>query len=427
MPRAWRAVALAGLAALLAPGAAHGEPLAAVANPCAKPRVTNFLAADATHPGVINLDFFGAQGSRVAYFECIQGRARSLGTRRAKPGKPTIMRGATTWSCDRLVRRFVATTLLPDGSLAAGTYSVRTRSCAQRFQLDAPRRIAPGARLGVRVVDRWGIGGIRTQLCITPPHGRDDCAEIAFPRAVSVDTRHVRAERRGRWRVELRAGGVRMRTTVAVGVRGLALPPPLPTVLATGDSMMQGIDGFLADALDGTLLVRSDVRPGTAIGRGPEWLQWSRAQVDDYSPDTTVMSIGANEGWPMPLPEGGTVDCCGEPWVAAYADRVRTIMQTYLRNGRGRVIWLTLPAPRDGRLVMIIAAVNEAILRAADGMDGVSVLRMDRLFTPDGYRDVMRYAGRDVRVREPDGVHLNVSGTSIAATAIAQELISRTG
>jgi hypothetical protein len=32
----------------------------------------------------------------------------------------------------------------------------------------------------------------------------------------------------------------------------------------------------------------------------------------------------------------------------------------------------------------------------------------------------MRYRGRDVHVREPDGIHLNVPGTAIAATAVAQ-------
>jgi lysophospholipase L1-like esterase len=52
----------------------------------------------------------------------------------------------------------------------------------------------------------------------------------------------------------------------------------------------------------------------------------------------------------------------------------------------------------------------------------VTVLRVDLLFSPDGYRDVMRYRGVKVRVREPDGVHLNVAGTAIAATAIAAAL-----
>ena len=50
------------------------------------------------------------------------------------------------------------------------------------------------------------------------------------------------------------------------------------------------------------------------------------------------------------------------------------------------------------------------------------MLRTDVLFSPDGYRDVMRWRGRDVRVREPDGIHLNVSGTAIAASAIVRAI-----
>ena len=47
---------------------------------------------------------------------------------------------------------------------------------------------------------------------------------------------------------------------------------------------------------------------------------------------------------------------------------------------------------------------------------------MDLLFTPAGYREFMPYRGRDVRVREGDGIHLNVAGTAIAARAVAQAL-----
>ena len=70
----------------------------------------------------------------------------------------------------------------------------------------------------------------------------------------------------------------------------------------------------------------------------------------------------------------------------------------------------------------IVAAVNSAIVRAATDFKRVRVLRMDLLFTPMGYRESMRYRGRDVRVREGDGIHLNVAGTAIAARAVAQAL-----
>ena len=58
-------------------------------------------------------------------------------------------------------------------------------------------------------------------------------------------------------------------------------------------------------------------------------------------------------------------------------------------------------------------------------MDGVTILRMDRLFSPDGYQESIRYRGRAVDVREPDRIHPNVSGTAIAATVISRLLRGR--
>jgi hypothetical protein len=62
---------------------------------------------------------------------------------------------------------------------------------------------------------------------------------------------------------------------------------------------------------------------------------------------------------------------------------------------------------------------------AASGVARVMVMRMDELFSPHGYQETIRYRGHDVNVREHDGIHLNVSGTAIAATAIVQALRQR--
>jgi hypothetical protein len=72
--------------------------------------------------------------------------------------------------------------------------------------------------------------------------------------------------------------------------------------------------------------------------------------------------------------------------------------------------------------VPIFAAANAGILRAAEGLPDVHVVRLDLVFTPNGYRDVIRYRGRTVRVREPDGIHLNVAGAEIAAREVVAAL-----
>ena len=90
------------------------------------------------------------------------------------------------------------------------------------------------------------------------------------------------------------------------------------------------------------------------------------------------------------------------------------------------MLWLTLSAPRDPRRIPIFAAVNTAILRAAAAGPAAQVVRLDLLFTPNGYREFIRYDGRNVYVREPDGVHLNVAGAEIAARAVVKALQAST-
>ena len=380
----------------------------------------HFFAADTTDAGVIHLFFFGAEGAPVVYYERVGDKLERLGTRTSAPGEPTAFRDAATWRCARLARRFEATSTLPDGTRATGAYSVRTPSCATRLRIGAPRRLAVGERARIRIVDRWGNGGVSPQLCIRAPHARRACSTLRLRRAVSVATRPFRPRESGRWSVEVRIRGHRVRRTIAVGDEGSVTAPP-PSMLATGDSMMQGIDSFLADELGEEATVRSDIRPGTGISKpGGPWGKLPATQVRRLHPAATVVAIGAVDGFGMQAPDGTTRQCCGADWIAEYTRRVRAIMLTYRRKGRGRVIWLTLPIPKGPRAVA--DAVNFSIVAAAKDLPRVTVLRLDELFTPDGFREVMPYRGRTVRVREVDGIHLNIAGTAIAAKLVAAEL-----
>jgi hypothetical protein len=417
----WRA-AIAALAGAACGGVADAASPPPIADPCETPADTNYLVADATGSGVIDLVFFNAKGARVVFYECVGEDLVRLGAKRAAPANPTVFEDATTWSCDRPTRRFSATAVLPDGTVALGSYSVRTASCANRFELDAPRSVTPGARARVRVIDRWGIGNVRPKLCIGPKGGRQSCTTLDFPHAVTVASRRFRATQRGRWRVELRVERVRVRTAVAVGENGRRYKPP-PIVLATGDSTMQGIDSFLGDELGRSMLVRSDVRPGSGISRGVYWHFHAKSQTKRLRQRVTVMSVGAaSDGLPIPTALGVLQPCCGEGWLKEYANRTRAIMRTYLRGGRARVVWLTPPEPRHAPRAAMTHAVNVAVERAARGLEGVKIIRIDLMFGGGTYRDVIRYRGRETRVREPDGVHLNVAGTAIAAKAVADAI-----
>jgi hypothetical protein len=412
------------LAALSVP--AHAQVATPAENPCAPAIANGVFSALTNRAGLVDLRWYRAGGAPVAYFECVDGVAQPLGVRSHQVGDFTTFRAATTWRCDRLTRRFVAATLRPDGMLARGSSGVRTSSCARRFELDLPRRAAAGHVTKIRIVDRWGLGGIAVKLCVAPPRHLLECRDVRFAPAARAATRRLRPDANGRWRVELRVRSHRVRGAIAVGVDAIDGPVP-PTVLATGDSTMQGVESFLAEELGDEATVVSDVRPGLAISKRNPLLPIALKQVARVKPHTTVVSIGAVEGFAMRGADGASHNCCDEAWVTEYARRVRESMLIYRQRERGRVFWLTIPGPSDPARVPIVAAVNSAIVRAAVDLKRVRVLRMDLIFTPQGYRDVMRYRGRDIRVREGDGIHLNVAGTAIAARAVAQALRALSG
>jgi lysophospholipase L1-like esterase len=413
----WLVAAVAGALGPAAASSGAGRPPSPCAPASASP---GLFTADTNRAGVIDLFFVRAQGATVRFYECLGARSVELGERSVvTDGVLTAFYGATQWRCDRLVRRFAATVTLPDGTVERGSTSVRTTSCAHRFALMVPRRLKAGGSAEVRVLDRWGIGGVRTRLCLEAPDGRSSCRALRFPPAVSAERVRVRPAGLGVWGVSLRVGSSAVRASLAVGVAGPPPAPRPPTVLATGDSTMQGVDSFLADDLAGAN-VAADARPGSAISFADGWGAVAAAQVSRLRPAATVVSLGANEGFPMRVADGSVHACCDQAWVTEYTRRVRAAMEIYRRGGRGRVVWLTIAAPREPARIPITTSVDAAIVAAAVGLPGVAVLRADLLFSPHGYQPAIRWRGRDVAVREPDGVHLNVAGTAIEAQQAAR-------
>ena len=416
-------VALAALSAVSGSLAGAAAP-ASTAGRCIVLTDRNHLAVDATQPGVISLNFSGAGSARVVFFECVSGRLHPLGARQATSVNTfTSFVDAASWSCQRRSRQFQAVAELPGGAVIAGTMGVRTPSCARRFDVQVTRRVAVGATARIRILDRWRIGAVHPRLCVTPPAGPRSCRTIAFAPAVAIATHRLRMTRPGRWHVDLRIRGFHVRSSVTAGGGRLARVKALPRLLATGDSTMQSVDSFLEDELAGTFAVRSDVRLGVGISRSPFWPKLAITQTRRQRQSVTVMSVGAAiDGFPMTTPGGQQVACCERPWIDEYARRTRSIMQTYSRQARARVYWLTVVAPRRPDFARVASAINVAFLLAAAPLRSVSVIRTDLIFSPNGYQDTIRYRGRDIAVREPDGIHLNTSGTAIVAKVIAQAI-----
>ena len=199
-------------------------------------------------------------------------------------------------------------------------------------------------------------------------------------------------------------------------------------LLATGDSMIQIVDGLLSRRLERrrATSVRSDARISTGISSLSilNWVRKAGEQARSLHPDATVVFLGANDGFPMKLRSGARVACCGAGWIAEYARRVEAMMRSYLRGGRSYVYWLTLPTPRPGNFARVFRAVNAAIRRAgARVRRGVRVIDLVPVFTPGGrFRQHVTFRGKTVSARQPDGIHLSSAGASIAATLLIDRL-----
>jgi hypothetical protein len=197
-------------------------------------------------------------------------------------------------------------------------------------------------------------------------------------------------------------------------------------ILATGDSMIQIVDGFLArDVKAEHFRVRSDAHIGTGISKPfqLDWVAHARRLARSYRPSATVVFLGANDGFPLRW-DGKRRNCCSRPWRKAYAARAQAMMHSLERDGAARVYWLTLPAARPSGWNHIYRNVNLALRSAArhEG-DGVRLLDMGAVFTPRGrFQQTIVRGGRRVSVRQSDGIHLNVAGARIAARVVVRRM-----
>jgi hypothetical protein len=205
-------------------------------------------------------------------------------------------------------------------------------------------------------------------------------------------------------------------------------PRKLRTVLVTGDSMVIPLDLELGRRLagrDGVRVVR-EPHLGTSVSNTGfvDWGKLSTQQVRDKHPEAVVVFIGANEGFDMPGPGGHKLVCCGPGWAAEYAFRIRRMMNTYRQRGAARVYYLTLPFPRDKKRQEVARAVNAAIdVASVPYRSSVRVIDTVPIFTPgERYRAAMTVDGRKQIVRQPDGIHLNGTGSKLAADAVMKPL-----
>jgi lysophospholipase L1-like esterase len=369
--------------------------------------------------GYLGMRVSGPAGATVTISETTGGTPAPLGQVALTTGRAELRR-AVGWRCWPRHRTFHAEAQTATGEVLTADAARTTPRCRTRLRLHVrPSHPRAGRPLTILLADRWRIGGTTSRACAHGPAGRARCRTITLRDGRMRAAWRFRPGVPGDWRIQVRTPHAPVRRASAfVRPRNGRL-----SLLATGDSMIQIIDGFLDRRLQSAAIaVHSDARISTGITK-PFLLDWplhARVQARQRQPDVTVVFIGANDGYPLRSRSGRRVDCCGRGWVKAYARKASAMMSSYARHGAGTVYWATLPAPRDARFRRIYRRINAALRNAARRHPGeVHIVPLARRFTP-GYRfrQTMRWHGRAVSVRQADGIHLNVTGASIAATMI---------
>lgn len=193
-------------------------------------------------------------------------------------------------------------------------------------------------------------------------------------------------------------------------------------LLITGDSLTGYLGPELVNELAGTGVVQGmvDTHDGTGLTR-PDFVDWSvvaSQQVQSDNPGAVVVLMGGNDFQNMVLANGNVLIAGTPIWTAEYQRRVAVCMRVWLRRAR-RVYWLSIPPARDTGWADDDAHINRAIRRAARQTPGGEYLDVLGPVTAHGrYTDFVYVHGQPVLIRESDGVHLNLQGS----TMVAQEV-----
>jgi len=211
----------------------------------------------------------------------------------------------------------------------------------------------------------------------------------------------------------------------SLAVQQLAAGPQ--RVVFAGDSMMQGIAPLVIRDLslkhpDWQMTDLSKQSTGLTSRKYFDWPRTIQQEIQAQKLTLVVIFLGPNDPRDMYLPDKRV--SFGKPeWLENYAARVDEILANAVQN-QERVIWLGLPAMRDGPLQRGAMVSNHVFHDRAQAF-GTDYLATEPLIglVSLPYQKFMRNEnGLPVNLRGEDGTHFTPAGLHIIKKALVEHI-----
>lgn len=200
------------------------------------------------------------------------------------------------------------------------------------------------------------------------------------------------------------------------------------TVLLVGDSLAQEVALTLGKELKSYSGVNFTYVTKVASGlNNPNVLNWRTtlgALVKETNPDLIFIMMGVNDSRNH-IRSGGKLLVLGTPeWAAAYGEKVESLLSVASEKN-ATVYWIGVPVVRDEGLQTCVALANEAAKSACGKQTAcyfidTSGVLCDENHKYSNYRKEVN--GGNLRIREKDGIHFTIAGSSLISKHIMSYL-----
>ena len=295
---------------------------------------------------------------------------------------------------------------------------------AERQEFGTGRDVALAVTRPVQSVSH-AVGLHLPRLWLGELTGNDELPTSAAGQAIDVPTATVPTPTTRR--TSTSGGSVTTATTVPTTT---TLPPrrtptadaPLRVVMF-GDSLMGHLAAGFERHVAGEprIHVYTEYHIGTGLAR-PDVLDWPaylNQILPGFNPEVIYLAFGGNDDQDMQLADGSEVPYGTPEWVTEYTRRVALTMDVAAQNDR-TVVWINMPAQGRERLNQAKDVMNAIAQQQAALRPRVTYLDIGTVLTPDGqfHEYLPAPGGGQIRVREPDGVHVSLPGGEFVAPTL---------